>query len=165
MLVVDTAGGTVVVRSSLDTCDIFVESGSASIGEVNPNGSPRQTISAKVGQFVSRQKGAGITSLPRPSPAFVEAMPRQFRDTLPSRLAHFAGKPNEPKAVHPVSYEEIQHWLTIPSGWRRGLAERFAPRLSDADFRKQIELHVSEYPEWEPILHPKKDPESPQVRN
>jgi hypothetical protein len=42
-----------------------------------------------------------------------------------------------------------------------GFAERFAPRLSDPAFRKQIELHVGEYP----ILHSKRDSESLQVGN
>ena len=165
MLAVTAAGGTVVVHSNESGCDVFVESGSASIGEVSQTGNSRQTITAKAGQFVSRHKGTGVNNLPRPSPAFIDSMPRPFRDTLPSRLAHFAGKSVEPKAGHPVSYVEIQHWLTIPSAWRRGFPERFAPRLSDPDFRKQIELHVNEYPEWEPILHPQRNSESPRARN
>jgi hypothetical protein len=92
-------------------------------------------------------------------------MPRPFRDTLPPRIARYSGQAVEPKAGHPVTYEEIGHWLTIPSAWRKGLPERFAPRLTAPDFRKQIELHLKEFPEWEPLLHPKKDSEFPQVRN
>jgi hypothetical protein len=155
MLSVTTMGGTVVVRSDQKACDIFVESGSASIGELSQNGSSRQTIEAKVGQFFSRQKGVEVIDLPRPSPAFLDSMPRQFRDTLPPRLAHLSGKSVEIKPGHPVSYDEIEPWLTIPSTWRRGLAQRFAPRLSDAEFRNQIQRHVNEFPEWDPILHPK----------
>jgi len=165
MLAATTAGGTVVLHSNESGCDIFVESGSASIGEVSQSGNSRQTITVKAGQFVSRHKGTGVNSLPRPSPTFIDSMPRPFRDTLPSRLAHFAGKSVEPKPEHQVAYVEIQHWLTIPSAWRRGFAERFAPRLNDPDFRKQIELHVDEYPEWEPILHPERNSESPRARN
>jgi hypothetical protein len=165
MLAVTTTNGTVVVRSSLKDCDIFLESGSASLGEVSQNGSSRRSITSKAGQFFSRQRGAEITNLPRPSPAFLESMPPQFRDTLPTRLAHFAGKSVEPEAEHPVSYEEIARWLTMPFTWRRGFAERFAPRLSDPEFRKQIERHVNDFPEWDAILHPKKNSESPQVRN
>jgi len=92
-------------------------------------------------------------------------MPKQFRDTLPPRQGRFSEKPAEPKAEHPVSYAEIEPWLTAPSAWRRGLAERFAPRLSDPNFRKQIELHEHELPDWGPILHPKTTAESPHVRN
>ncbi len=165
LLAASTTGGTVVVRSNLNACDVFVESGTISIGEVNPSGNSGQTVPAKVGQFFSRQKGTAVSNLARPSAAFLEVMPQQFRDTLPPRRARYSGKPAEPKAGHPVTYEEILHWLTIPPAWRKGLAERFAPRLSDPDFRKQIENHVKEFPEWEPILHPQKDSESPQVRN
>jgi hypothetical protein len=164
-LAVTTSAGTVVVQSNPNTCDIFVESGSASIAEVNQSGGPGPAVPAKVGQFFSRLKGAGITNLERPSTSFLDSMPKQFRDTLPPRQGHFSEKPAEPKAEHPVSYAEIEHWLTAPSAWRRGLAERFAPRLSDPNFRKQIELHEHELPDWGPILHPKTTAESPQVRN
>jgi len=164
-LAVTTTAGTVVVRSSPNTCDIFVESGSASIAEMNQSGSPGPTVPAKVGQFFSRLKGTGITNLERPSTSFLDSMPKQFRDTLPPRQGRFSEKPAEPKAEHPVSYAEIEPWLTAPSAWRRGLAERFAPRLSDPNFRKQIELHEHELPDWGPILHPKTTAQSPHVRN
>jgi len=164
-LAATTSGGTVVIRSSASAGDIFVESGSASIAEVGPSGNSGQAAPAKVGQFFSRAKGAGVTSRERPSAAFLDSMPRQFRDTLPPRQSRFSDKTVEPKAEHPVSYGEIERWLMIPSSWRRGLADRFAPRLADAGFRKQIELHAHELPDWEPILHPKKASESPQARN
>jgi hypothetical protein len=91
-------------------------------------------------------------------------MPQAFRDTLPSRLARFAGKSVEPKADHQVTYAEIQSWLTMPSAWRRGFVDRFEPRLRDPEFRKQLELHVAEFPEWDPILHPeKKQPDAPSA--
>jgi len=159
------AGGTVVVRSNPKACDVFVESGTISIGELNPSGNSGRTTPAKVGQFFSRQEGTRVSNLARPTTAFLEAMPRQFRDTLPPRAARYTGKPVEPKAEHPVTYEEIGHWLAIPTAWRKGLAERFAPRLSDPEFRRQITNHLKEFPEWDPILHPKKDSESPNVRN
>lgn len=164
-LAVTPSGGTVVIRSSPNACEIFVESGPASIGEVSQSGNSGPTAPARVGQFFSRAKGAGITSLDRPSPAFLESMPKQFRDTLPPRKARFSEKAVEPKAEHPVSYAEIERWLMIPSSWRRGLADRFAPRLADASFRKQIEQHAHDLPDWEPVLHPKKSSESPQARN
>jgi hypothetical protein len=42
----------------------------------------------------------------------------------------------------------------MPSAWRKGFVNRFEPRLKDPEFRKQLENHVAEYPEWLPILHP-----------
>jgi hypothetical protein len=103
-----------------------------------------------------------ITS-PRPDPGFVNAMPRPFRDTLPSRLSRLAGKrPAEPRREHEVTYQEIQPWLTTGRAWRRGFAQRFEPRLNDAEFRKGIEAHLGEHPEWDRILHPEKyEPKTP----
>ena len=162
LLAVSTTGGAVVARSSATGCDVYVESGgSTSLSEVNANGDTDSSMQAKAGQFFPRQKGAPISVVTKPSAAFLDSIPRQFRDTLPSRQGSLSGKPTEPKAEHAVSYDEIEAWLRIPSSWRRGLAERFSPRLSDASFRKQIESHVREFPEWDALLHPKKSSESP----
>lgn len=162
ILAATTGNGTVVVHGYGSGCEVFVESGSATIDEVNPDGSSRQPKAAKAGQFLSRRAGKTLTILPRLNSAFVDAMPRQFRDALPSRLARFAGKSVEPVTDHQVSYPEIQSWLTMPSAWRRGFAERFEPRLKDPEFRRQLEVHVAEYPEWDVILHPeKRHPETP----
>jgi len=154
LLAATTRNGTVVFHSSESGCDIFLESGSAAIGEVSGAGNVGKPTTGNAGQFFSRHPGKNVTSASRPSAAFLDAIPRAFRDDLPSRLAHFTGKPPEPKAQHPVSYAEIQAWLTLPSEWRKGLVERFEPRLKDPEFRKQLEAHAAEYPEWEPALHP-----------
>jgi hypothetical protein len=156
-LVAATSGnGSVLVHSYENACDVFVESGSANIAEVNPEGIPRQPAPAKAGQFFSRRSGKTIAGASRPAAAFVDAMPQAFRDTLPSRLARFAGKSVEPRVDHQVTYAEIQPWLTMAPAWRRGFVERFEPRLKDSEFRKQLELHVAEFPEWDPVLHPEK---------
>ena len=165
LLAAITTGGTLVVRSDPSECDVFLESGSVSVGEVNPSGVSGGATAGKVGQSFSRKKGAAAPRLARPSGEFLEDMPRPFRDTLPPRIARYSAQPVEPKVGHPVTNEEIGHWLRIPSAWRKGLPERFATRLSAPDFRKQIELHLKEFPEWGPLLRPKKDSESPQVRN
>jgi hypothetical protein len=158
MLAASTENGTVVFHCDESGCDVFVESGSATIAEVSTSGNSRHPTLGKTGQFFSRRAGGGVTTLPRPTPAFVAAMPYQFKDTLPSRLAHFSGKTVQPKAQQQVSFDEIRPWLTMPSAWRTGLVDRFRPRLNDSEFRKQLDSHLSECPEWEPILHPEKNP-------
>lgn len=162
LLAATTGNGVVVVHSNENGCDIFVEAGTATIGEVSPNGNVGKPIPGTTGQFFSRRPGKSITNSSRPSAAFIEAMPPSFRDALPSRLAHFTVKPPEPKVQHQVSYVEIQAWLTMPSAWRRGLANRFEPRLRDPEFRKQLEAHLGESPEWVPILHPESTPQQSQ---
>jgi hypothetical protein len=157
-LAATTGNGTVVFHSNESGCEIFVEAGSAAVAEVSPNGNVGKPTTGDTEQFFSRHQGKSIVTDSRPSSTFIESLPPPFRDTLPSRLAHFT-KPVEPKVQHPVSYVEIQAWLTMPSAWRRGFVDRFEPRLKDAEFRKQLESHEGEYPEWRPILHPESHPQ------
>ena len=156
LLAATVSNGTVLIHSFDGGCDVFVESGSAVIAEVSPDGSSRRGAAAKAGQFFSRRAGKPLASAARPSQPFVDAMPPAFRDTLPSRLARFAGKSIEPKSDHQVTYPEIHLWLRMPAAWRGGFVDRFEPRLKDAEFRMQLELHLAEHPEWDPILHPEK---------
>jgi len=159
-LAATTTDGTVVLHVLGEGADIFVESGSAGISKVSPEGNVGISGAARAGQFFSRHAGQGINISPRPSSAFVEPMPRPFRDTLPSRLSRFSGKPPEPRRDHEVTYSEIQPWLTIGQSWRKGFIDRFQPRLKDAEFRKALEAHLKDHPEWDPILHPENHPKT-----
>lgn len=157
-LAATTGNGSLVFHTNDSGSDVFVESGAATISEVTSEGHAREPKPGKWGQFFSHHGGKGVTALPRPTPAFIDGMPVAFRDTLPSRLAHFKGKPAEPKIQHAVSYAEAEPWLTMPSAWRRGFVERFQSRLQDSEFRKQLEARLNQHPEWGPILHPEKNP-------
>jgi hypothetical protein len=148
-----TQGGAVVLHASGDRAELFVESGTAGISKVSPDGNLASPEAGKAGQFFSRRGGRGVAISPHPDSAFVEAMPRPFRDTLPSRLSRFS-KGVEAKRDHEVSYSEIQPWLTMGRAWRRGFVGRFQPRLKDAEFRKELEAHLNDHPEWRPVLHP-----------
>lgn len=154
--------GSVVLHAAAAT-EIFVESGSAAVAVVKPDGNLGNSSSTKAGEFFSRRAGKSVITSPRPDPSFVNSMPRPFRDTLPSRLPRFAGKrPAEPRRDHEVTYPEIQPWLTTGHAWRRGFVQRFEPRLNDAEFRKGIEARLGEHPEWDRILHPEKyQPKTP----
>ena len=154
--------GSIVLHAGAPT-EIFVESGSVVIAAVKPDGNPGETTPAKGGQFISRRAGKSIATASRPDPSFVNAMPRYFRDTLPSRFSRFAGKrPADPRREHEVTYPEIQPWLTTGHAWRRGFVQRFEPRLTDAEFRKAVEAHLAEHPEWDRILHPEQyQPKTP----
>ncbi len=57
MLAATTGNGTVVFHSNESGCDIFVESGSAAIGEVSPNGNVGKPTAGTTGQFFSRRQG------------------------------------------------------------------------------------------------------------
>jgi len=158
-----TGDGTLLVHASTGSAEIFVESGAAKVAEVTPGGgASTRGGAAKAGQFFSRGPGKPVTSAARPDSAFLESMPRPFRDTLPSRLARFSGKAVEPKREHEVSYQDVGAWLTMNRAWRRGFVERFQSRVNDAAFRRGLETHLGEHPEWDRILHPEKyEPKPP----
>src|SRR5579863_301345 len=80
-------------------------------------------------------------------------MPVSFRDVLPPRVSRFAGKkPPEPKSDHEVSYSDIDRLLRLPPTWRKGLVDRFRPRLEDRSFRQAIQAHIAALPDWKPAL-------------
>jgi hypothetical protein len=146
--------GTVILHAEPADAGLYIESGTATVNEAG--GHP---TAAKAGQFFMRH-GAKLTVTTRPDGAFLQAMPQPFRDTLPSRESHFAGKkPVEAKHDHDVTYAEAEPWLKM-AAWRRSFEERFQPRLKDAEFRKAVESHIAEYPEWDRILHPDKYPQN-----
>jgi len=149
-----THDGTLVLHATRDTAEVFVESGLAGISEVSPEGNLGHMGDVKAGQFLTRRAGEKIAINTRPSASFIDSMPHPFRDTLPSRLSRVAGKPTEPKRDHEVSYSEIEPWLTMRPAWRKGFVERFQARLKDPEFRKAVEAHLSEHPEWDSVLHP-----------
>jgi hypothetical protein len=151
-----TGNGALLFHTNETGCDLFVESGAATVSEVTTEGHARDPKPAKAGQFFSRHAAKTATVTSRPTPAFIEGMPVAFRDTLPSRLAHFKGKPAEPKPQHAVTYTEVEPWLTMPAAWRHGFVERFQSRLQDPEFRKQLDARINQHPEWGPILHPEK---------
>jgi hypothetical protein len=160
LLAAATNDGTVVMHATAQETEIFIESGSANIAEVSPNGNWGQSVRAKVGQFLSRSAGKNVTNSARPTSTFIESVPRPFRDTLPSRLSRFE-KPVELRRDHEVTYSEIESWLNIGQTWRKGFVERFKPRLKNAEFRRAVEAHLNNHPEWDSVLHPEKRPPTP----
>jgi hypothetical protein len=162
LVAASTRDGTIVLHASAGAADMFIESGTALVSEVSPEGNLARPTAAKSGQFFSRRAGKSTTTNSRPDAAFLRSMPRPFRDTFPPRLSRFTGKATEPRRDHEVSYPEIQPWLTMGRSWRRNLVERFRPRLQDAAFRRALESHLGDHPEWDPILHPEKyQPKTP----
>jgi hypothetical protein len=42
---------------------------------------------------------------------------------------------------------------------RRRFVARFKPRLSDPDFRKQLDRALGQGPDWKPVSHPARAPD------
>lgn len=157
LLAVAARGGTIVLHATPEATEGFVESGTAKINEVGPDGNlAHSDLDAKSGQFFVRQAGKGVTADSRLPSTFTASMPAPFRDTIPSLLSHFEGKTVAPKRQHEVTYAEAEPWLTMGRSWRRGFVDRFKARVNDTAFRKGLEDHLTNHPEWDPVLHPEK---------
>lgn len=133
--------------------DVFIESGEAAL---QPSGkSTAKATLLKSGEF-AEIKIAGLTVSVRPSAAFLAELPRQFVDTLPSRVARFANQPVPSKVLRLTGFDEADRWMKAYPAGRRLMLKRLTPRLQDRDFRADVERQLSSYPEWDRILHPEK---------
>lgn len=147
---------SLIVHGNASSGEVFVESGSANVGLTDILGRPAELEPVKSGQFISRAADKPPVSQTRPAETFVKSMPAAFRDALPSRLQRFKGKTIEAKEEGPASYADIGDWLTAPQSWRIGFVARFAPLLSDAEFRQQVQAHMKSHPEWSKVSLPRK---------
>jgi len=90
----------------------------------------------------------------RPTPALVQAMPRAFMDTLPSRAAAFAGKDVTPKPLGQVSWADAQPWIDAEPALRRGFVKRWRGLARVPEFRHGLVAGLKAHPEWDPVLNP-----------
>jgi len=141
--------GTAVVVVRDGEGSVFIESGGARL-------TAPASLRLKGGDFFTRKGGQRGTVAPRPSPAFISALPRIFLDPLPSRLARYKDRQVQPRQMEAVSYAEVEAWLKAPPEVRRSLVSRFKPRASDPAFRSALVSNLKFHPEWDPVLFPEK---------
>jgi hypothetical protein len=146
--------GVMVGRVSGDEAMLFVESGRAQLIERKLKGSA--PLGLKAGELYSRSGSDRGTVVPRPTAAFLQGLPRSFRDTLPPLAEKFKGKSVEPKGFSVPSYAALKPWLTAEPAIRREFPRRFAALAKDASFREALVKNLSSHPEWEPVLFPPK---------
>ncbi|MGH8700053.1 MAG: hypothetical protein ACREVR_02600 [Burkholderiales bacterium] len=137
---------------------VFIESGGARLAAAPA------TLGLKSGEFFTGKAGQKGAVAPRPSPAFIAAMPKAFLDSLPSRMARYKEREVQPKRVDDASYADVEAWLKAPPAIRRPLVARFEPRASNPAFRSSLIANLKFHPEWDPILFPEKyEPKEPEA--
>ncbi|MEP6942344.1 MAG: hypothetical protein ABI981_05385 [Betaproteobacteria bacterium] len=130
-----TSDAAAVVRLTGDTLDVFVESGSARV--VEPSKGDAGGVEVKGGGFASRASGKAVIPSERAPTAFVGALPRDFMDALPLRIARFANA-REPVLDHEATYPEVQSWLNGP--YKGAFAKRFEAKIAaDPTFKAVME--------------------------
>ena len=131
---------------------VFAESGTLDV-KSRPAGAAAVTLAT--GQMVTLDgAGAKPEVAPRATPALVQAMPRAFMDSLPSRAAAFQGKDVVPKALGPIAYADAEPWIDAEPALRRGFVKRWHALAKDAEFRRGLVAGLKAHPEWEPVLNP-----------
>ena len=153
-----TPQGVLILHAGDREDEAFHESGTMTL-LIHDRGGRLSARETKVNQFFVGEDRTVATSAPRPSAAFVAAMPVPFRDPLPDGLAKGPKfRPAEPKYVREVSYSDVSGWLTISREWRSGFVERFRGRLKDPAFFAAMDARLPLHPEWTAILHPPPPP-------
>jgi hypothetical protein len=99
-----------VLQVTADGAQVFVESGEA-VALAPYDGSTARVV-VRPGRMYSRKAGQATGELAeRPVPAFVQAMPPAFRDTLPPRLANLRGRTLEPNPGPQYTRQDVEDWL------------------------------------------------------
>ena len=141
-----------VVHAASDALEVFVETGSAKMLEPGKGVADGAAHDVKSGEFALRAVDRPFVTAGVAPQNFVAALPRHFRDPLPSRASLYQVVRVQLAADRPISYVEAEPWLTGP--YRRAFVKRLQPRLSDPDFRAPAMAKLQAYPEWQAVLAP-----------
>jgi hypothetical protein len=158
-----TADATAVVRISDGGTEMFVETGEARLAEGFAKASPASAIRVKGGDYVARRGDEPAAIQARPERPFVVAMPRQYMDNLPSRMAKYKDRVAVPQPNRELGYADVELWLKAPREIRRVVMRPFIREArSDSAFRNALVANLRFHPEWDPILFPEKYEPKPQ---
>jgi hypothetical protein len=138
-----TSGAAAVEHLTADALEVFVETGSAHV--IEPGKPDTAGVEVRGGAFASRAAGKQVAAAERASSAFVGAMPRDFMDPLPLRIARF-GTPREPVLDHEATYPEVQAWLAGP--YRVAFGKRFEAKIAtDPTFKAAADANAKTVPD------------------
>ncbi len=132
----------------------FAESGEVVLSE-RSRGRAAGSTSLKNGEFYAHVGDSKPTVTTRPTPAFIQRLPRAFLDTLPARAALFSSRGVEPKLLGEISFADAQDWIDAES-LRAQFAARWRALAQYPAFREGVAANMSAHPEWDRILYPEK---------
>lgn len=165
LLEIPASAAVVVMRTSPAEASVFVERGDLRLAERQASGAPL-TVPLKAGDFYRRKAGGRGTVTSTPAQAFVNEVPRPFRDSLPLRAERFRDRPAQPREATEFGYADVEAWLQAEPSVRRPLMQRWRVKAREPAFRQLLITNLSRHPEWDPILFPEKykPKEPPPVR-
>jgi hypothetical protein len=153
-LQVTLAAGSTIVHAGDGQDAVFAEEGDQQVARVDANRKVGSPLKLPAEQYAGLDAAKPQPVAGRPPRAFVGAMPPAFRDHLAQLpTVKNAGK-IAPTKEREAGFADVDDWLASTLPARRRFVARFKPRLSDPDFRKQLDRALGQSPEWKPVLHP-----------
>jgi len=144
--------GVVLARVDARAGAMFVEQGRARFADRRAHASPLAVL--KAGDFISFA-GDGRTAVEaRPPNEFVDRMPTEFRDSIPSRLARCREHEIAARTLGDFSYDEVEAWINSEPAVRRQFVHAWRAKAEDTEFRLELTAKLSRHPEWGPLLFP-----------
>ncbi len=148
---IETTGGTLILVVHADAAQAFAESGPS---RVQPRAPDAAAQPLKSGEMLTLTTDGARPVLARgAAPSFVQAMPRAFMDSLPSRTAAFPADV-APRRLGDMSYVDAQPWIDAEPPLRQAFAASWRRLAVDAQFRAGLVRGLKSHPEWTPILFP-----------
>jgi hypothetical protein len=147
--------GAVVVQQQKREHVTFVESGRVDLIERRVGSG---TLPVNAGEFYGGEGNRRGAVAARPAPAWLQSVPRAFRDPLPLRAQAWRDKRVESTTLPGPTYAHLADWLTAEMTLRVQMPARFAPLARDPGFRAEITSHMAAHPEWGPIINPPTTP-------
>ncbi len=132
----------------------FAESGEVVLRE-RSGGKPAGNFALKSGEFFARVGDAKAAVTPRPTPTFIQRLPRAFLDTLPARAPLFKGREVAPKALGEINFAEVEAWIDA-DGLRPAFVARWKALAQNAAFRDALATNMRAHPEWDRVVYPEK---------
>jgi hypothetical protein len=146
--------GILVVHLDDESRTVFAEKGTARwVDRASHGAAP---VALKNGDFLTAGSDNNPKVQGRPSAAFVELLPRQYRDTLPARYSIYADEAVAPKAERSFSYTEVEPWINGETTLRRQFVTTWRRKTREPEFRESVDRQMQLHPEWDPVLHPEK---------
>ena len=147
----DTTGGSLILALQADSAQAFAETGPSRVQPRAP-GAPAQAL--KSGEMLTLPAGGARPVLSKGvTPAFVQAMPRAFMDSLPSRLAAFSADV-PPRRLGDMTYADAQPWIDAEPPLRRVFAQRWRRLAPNPPGRRGLVAGLTAHPECTPSLDP-----------
>lgn len=133
---------------------VFVEEGAQQAARVSDKGKPGAPVKLVVEQFAFVDPAKPVLQVGRPSREFIAEMPRAFRDRLVQAPPLAGAGKTPPAKERDVSFADVSPWMLSTLPVRRNFVSRFKGRLSDPEFKAELDQALGQTPEWRFILRP-----------